>query len=48
MSIKVRYLHNYVDRFPANCGEVSDEQGERFYQGIKEMEKLCQRLGTFG
>ena len=29
MSIKVHFLHNHLDRFPANCGDVSDESGER-------------------
>ena len=24
MSIKVHFLHNHLDRFPANCGDVSD------------------------
>ena len=28
-SIKVHFLHNHLDRFPANCGDVSDESGER-------------------
>ena len=26
MSIKVHFLHNHLDRFSANCGDVSDEQ----------------------
>ena len=38
MNIKVHFLHNYLNRFPANCGDVSDEQGERFHQDIKEKE----------
>ena len=38
MSIKVHFLHNHLDWFPANCGDVSDEQAERFHQDIKEME----------
>ena len=42
MSIKVHFLHKHLDRFPANCGDVSDEQGERFHQDIKEMENRCQ------
>ena len=37
MSIKKHFLH--LDRFPANCGDVSDDQGERFHQAIKEMER---------
>ena len=42
MSIKVHFLHNHLDRFPENCGDVSDEQGERFHQDIKEMETRYQ------
>ena len=30
MSIKVHFLHKHLDRFPANCGDVSDEQGEHW------------------
>ena len=39
MSIKVHFLHSHLDRFPENCGDVSDEQGERFHQDIKVMEE---------
>ena len=42
MSIKVHFLHNHLDRFPENCGDVSDEQGEPFHQDIKEMEARYQ------
>ena len=42
MSIKVHFLHNHIERFPANCGDVSDEQGEHFHQDIKEMETRYQ------
>ena len=42
MSIKVHFLHSHLDRFPENCGDVSDEQGERFHQDIKEMEERYQ------
>ena len=42
MSIKVHFLHYHLDRFPANCGNVSDEQDERFHQDIKEMETRYQ------
>ena len=37
MNIKVLFLHNHLDRFPANCSDVSDEQGKHFHQDIKEM-----------
>ena len=39
MSIKVHFLHSHQDKFPDNCGDVSDEQGERCYQDIKTMER---------
>ena len=42
MSIKVDFLHNHLNRFPANCGDVSNKQGERFHQDIKEMETRYQ------
>ena len=42
MSIKVHFLHNHLDRFPANCGDVSNKQVERFHQDIKEMETRYQ------
>lgn len=38
MSIKMHFLFSHLDRFPENLGDVSDEQGERFHQDIKEME----------
>ena len=38
MSIKVHFLHNHLDRFPENLGDVSDEQGERLHQDIKTMD----------
>ena len=38
MSIKMHYLFSHMDRFPENLGSMSDEQGERFHQDIKEME----------
>ncbi|KAK8391742.1 hypothetical protein O3P69_017339 [Scylla paramamosain] len=31
-----------MDRFPENLGSMSDEQGERFHQDIKEMETWYQ------
>lgn len=38
MSYKLHFLHNHLDAFPENCGDYSEEQGERFHQDIKEME----------
>ena len=43
LSIKVYFLHCHLDKFPDNCGNVSDEQGKRFYQEIKIMEEPYQR-----
>ena len=42
MSINVHFLDSYLDRFPENCSDVSDEQGERFHQDIKIMEERYQ------
>ena len=42
MSIEVHYLHSHLDNFPDNCGDYSDEQGERFHQDIKTMEERYQ------
>ncbi|EZA60810.1 hypothetical protein X777_13643 [Ooceraea biroi] len=43
MSLKVHFLHSHLDYFPkCNLGSVSEEQGERFHQDIKEMERRYQ------
>jgi hypothetical protein len=42
MSLKIHFLHSHLDYFPENLGSVSEEQGERFHQDIKEMEKRYQ------
>ena len=39
MSIKVHFLQSHLDKFPNNCGDVSDEQRERFHQDIKTIEE---------
>ena len=39
MSIKENYLFNHLDCFPANLGDLSEEQRERFHQDIKIMEE---------
>ena len=44
MSIKVHYLHSHLSEFPANLGDVSEEQGERFHQDVKVMEERYQGL----
>jgi len=42
MSLKIRFVHLHLGFFPENCGEVSDEHGERFHQDISSMEKSYQ------
>ena len=42
MSIKIYYLFSHLGRFPENLGEVSEEQGKRFHQAIKNMEMRYQ------
>ena len=42
MSLKIHFLNSHLDFFPDNCGDVSDERGERFHQGIAAMEKRYQ------
>ena len=39
MSTKAYFLHNYQDKFPDNCSDVSDEQGEWFHQFIETMQE---------
>jgi len=42
MSLKIHFLHSHLEFFPKNLGDVSDEQGERFHQDIKQMEQRYQ------
>lgn len=42
MSLKIHFLHSHMDFFPENLGAVSDEQGERFHQDIKTIERRYQ------
>ena len=42
MSIKMHFLYSHLDIFPENLGDVSDEQGERFLQDMKEIEERHQ------
>ena len=42
MSVKVYFLHSYLDYFPENLEAFSGEQGKRFHQDIKIMEKRHQ------
>lgn len=39
ISVKLHFLHLHIDFFLENLGDVSEEQGERFHQDIKDMEK---------
>lgn len=38
MSMKIHMLHSHLDSFPENCGDYSDEQGERFHQDLARFE----------
>ena len=40
--VKVHFLHSHVKYFLANLDEMSEEQGERFHQDTKTMEKRYQ------
>ena len=42
MSIKLHFLHSHLEHFHENLGDYSEEQGERFHQDIKEMERHYQ------
>lgn len=40
MSIKLHYLSEHLDKFPANCGLMSEQQGERFHQQLNWIERI--------
>ncbi|GBO20763.1 hypothetical protein AVEN_221116-1, partial [Araneus ventricosus] len=42
MSLKIHFLDSHLNFFTDNCGQVSDERGERFHQDIANMEKRYQ------
>jgi hypothetical protein len=42
MSLKVPFFNLHLDFFPENLDVVSVEQGQRFHQDIKEMERSYQ------
>ena len=42
MSVKMHFLRSHLDYFPQNCGDLSEEQGERFHQDIRVMEERYQ------
>ncbi|TGZ53494.1 hypothetical protein DBV15_12132 [Temnothorax longispinosus] len=43
----LHFLHLHLDYFPENLADYSEEQGERFYQDMKKMDRRYQeRLDT--
>jgi len=42
MNLKVHFLHSHLDYFPKNLGDLSEEQGERSHQDMKEIERRYQ------
>ena len=44
MNIKLYFLFSYLSEFPENLGTVSEDQGERFHQDIRETE--CRFQGS--
>ncbi|GFY28679.1 uncharacterized protein TNCV_3440461 [Trichonephila clavipes] len=42
MSMKIHFLHSHEDFAPENLGLMSEEQGGKFHQGIKDMEHKYQ------
>ncbi|KRZ00058.1 hypothetical protein T11_11491 [Trichinella zimbabwensis] len=42
ISLKLHFLHPHLDFLPQNLRDVSEEQGERFHQDIKQMKKRYQ------
>ena len=42
MSIKIHFLNSHLNYFPDNCGDYSEDQGERFHQGVATMEARYQ------
>ena len=42
MSLKLHFLASHLDYFPPNLGAVNEEQGERFHQDLKDVERRYQ------
>lgn len=42
MNLKIHFLHSHIDYFPENLGDFSEEQGERFHQDFKDVERRYQ------
>ncbi|GBM74771.1 hypothetical protein AVEN_249389-1 [Araneus ventricosus] len=43
MSLKVHFLHSHIDCFPENLGAYNEEQGERFHEDTRDIERRYQR-----
>jgi len=41
-SLKLHFLASHLDYFPLNLGAVSEEQGERLHQDLKDVERCYQ------
>ncbi|KAK3865951.1 hypothetical protein Pcinc_028473 [Petrolisthes cinctipes] len=42
MSVKMHFLRSHLDYFSNNCGDFSEEKGERFHKDIQVMEERYQ------
>ena len=42
LGVKMHNLFSHMDQFPENLGSMSDDQGERFHQDLKEMDNRYQ------
>ncbi len=42
LSVKLHLLHNHIDFFPDNLGDISEEHGERYHQDKKDIERRYQ------
>ncbi|GBM63265.1 hypothetical protein AVEN_110948-1 [Araneus ventricosus] len=42
MSLKVHFLHSHIVCFPESLGAFSEEQGERFHQDVRDIERRYQ------
>jgi len=44
MSLKMHFLFSHLDFFPLNCGDMSNEHGDRLHQDILVMEHTIEEL----
>lgn len=42
MNLKLHFLDSHIDYFPENLGDFNEEQGERFHQDLKDVERRYQ------